>query len=58
MGSGHPRPSSQHKRDLFAPEEQISGNQRQMQKIVKEGKGERSREKVKGYLFQRDKGLP
>ena len=35
-----PRPSSQHKGDLFAPEGQRAGNKRQRQEIKGEGVGE------------------
>ena len=40
IGSGPPRPSSQHKGDLFAPEGQRAGNKRQRQEIEDEGEGE------------------
>jgi hypothetical protein len=49
-----PRPSSQHKGDLFAPEGQTDKDRRQ-RKREKGRKG--SRERDKGYLSTGDKGL-
>lgn len=45
MGSGPPRPSSQHEGDLFAPKGQKAGNKRERQEMGDEeeregGKGE------------------
>ena len=47
--SGCPRPSSQLKGDVFAPERQRVGNKRQGQEIEDEGEKGRN----KGYLSQR-----
>jgi hypothetical protein len=41
LAQGSSRPSSQHKSDLFVPEEQREGNKRQ--KIEDEGEGERNK---------------
>lgn len=43
MASGCLRPSSWQKGYLFAPEGQISGNQRQIQETEKKGEGKRSK---------------
>ena len=47
-----PRPSSQHKGDLFAPEGQRAGNKRQTQEIEDEGEGNKG--EGKGYLSWRE----
>jgi hypothetical protein len=55
IGSGPPRPSSQHKRGLFTPDRQRTGNKRQRQETEDEGKrkGTKEREeREKGHLFQ------
>ena len=48
-------PKTKHKGDLFDTEKQRVGNKRQSQEIEHKGKGEGTRERVKGYLFQRTK---
>ena len=55
--SGPPRPSSQHKRDLFAPEGQRS-ELRDKDRDRGQGEEKRTRKKGKGNLSWRDKGLP
>ena len=45
-----PRPSSQHKGDLFAPEGQRAGNKRQRQEIEDEGEGERNKGEGEGIF--------
>ena len=59
MGPGTPKPSSQHKGDLFAAEEQRSENQRQRGDLEDEGEGERNKGEGggDGYLSWREKGL-
>ena len=51
------RPSSHHKGDAFAPEEQRAGNKRQRQVVEDERKGEGNKEEGRGYTSG-DKGLP
>jgi hypothetical protein len=45
-----PNPHSQHKGDLFAPEEQREGNKRQKQEIEDVGEGERNMGGKEGIL--------
>lgn len=52
ISSGPPRLSSRHKGDLFVPEEQRAGNERQIQRIEEEeGKGERNRGEAAMGIF-------
>ena len=56
-----PRPSSQHKGGLFAPEGQRAGNKRQRQETENEGEGERKKgyeEKGFAWVGGDDKELP
>jgi hypothetical protein len=46
IGSKPPRPSSQHKEDLFALEGQRSGNKRLREEVEDQGEEDRT---VKGY---------
>jgi hypothetical protein len=56
-GPRTPRPSSQHKRVLFATEGHRAGNKRQRQEVMKEGIG--IKEEWSGIFFlEENKGLP
>ena len=57
IGSRPPKPSSQHKRDLFAPEGQ-GRDKRQRQEIGDEGEGEGNKRKGTGVFVSEDNGLP
>jgi hypothetical protein len=53
IGSGHARPRSQHKGDLFAPERQRAGDERQRQEAGDEREGERSKGEEQGILVHK-----
>ena len=52
-----PRPSSQHKGGLFAPEGQRAGNKRQRQEVRDEGEGDGNKGEGERY-YLKNKGLP
>jgi hypothetical protein len=47
---GSPKPSFQHKADLFAPKGQGPGGKRKIQEIRDEGEGKRNRGEGMGYF--------
>lgn len=60
ISTRHPRPSFQHRGDLFTPEGQKAGNKRQTQKTEDNGRVEKEGEQGrgrKGYLLWGDKSL-
>lgn len=54
IGSGPPKPSSQHKGDLFASEGRRTGNKRKRQETEDEGEGKGTKERGEGYFSQKN----